>query len=107
VLGFLRQPNLRARQIVGWVEERNPTKNQHPVSSIQHPVTGGRVHASSIFFNISLTIPGFALPRVSFITCPTKNPINLVLPLRKASTSAGLPERTFEMISSMALESDI
>ena len=47
-------------------------------------------------------MPGFALPRVFFITSPTKNPTTLVLPALYFSISLGFAARISAMALSMA-----
>ena len=44
------------------------------------------IYYLSLSFKMLLTVLGFALPSVNFITCPTKKPNSFSLPARYAST---------------------
>src|SRR6516225_9544148 len=61
---------------------------------------------ASSFFRISLTILGFALPPIAFITCPTKNPNSLSRPLRYSATLSGSSAITFAHAAAIAPSSE-
>src|SRR5688572_774638 len=76
------------------------------VASLEHPAAAlaaaGASQADqappSLRFRSSLSWAGFALPWVAFITCPTKKPNSLSLPLRYSASCFGLAA----MIASIA-----
>ena len=58
------------------------------------------------FFSNSFTFPGFALPPLAFITCPTRNPSTCCLPSLNCATCVGFFASTSPMILSSAPSSD-
>src|SRR5580698_9138469 len=86
---------------------------QHDVSpsalptSVSPRVRRGLYASASTRFRISFTICGLACPRVSFITCPTKNLKTPSLPARYFARLSGLLAITTRAIFSIALVSEI
>src|SRR5688572_1039823 len=104
------------RRIVAMFQQRAPRRVQvHDVPpdrvmleqkamqtiAVVHGLQVG-LQPDSFFFNNSFTCAGFALPPVTFITCPTKKPNSLSLPERYCASCCGFAAITSSMVFSIA-----
>ena len=86
----------------GLYEDALPASSN---GSSEETVVGSPAQALSFSRSRSLTTRGFALPRVSFMTCPTRKPSSPSLPARYAAACSTLAARTWSITESTSASS--
>jgi hypothetical protein len=81
----------------GLYEDAAPASSN---GSSEDTVVGSPAQARSFSRSRSLTTRGFAFPRVSFMTCPTRKPSSPSLPARYAAACSSLSARTWSITGS-------